>query len=228
MDKKKNCPPMTIRGSTIKPTKMHKFLGVLVDEALCWHKHVNYAIGKGTAYMTQLRRLSNSTTGLPLKMMCQLYTVVTLPKMLYAIDIWCLPMYIGNDDTHQRGSIQVTKRLNSIQRIALLSITGALKLIASDTLEAHAKLMPLPQCIQNLCHRAALCIAATPPIHPLHPKFKCASKCFVLHHRSSLHHLARTFRLTPDNIEMIHPACKPPEEVTPINIRIPTSKEKSI
>ena len=91
----------------IKPTKTHKFLGVLVDKALCWYEHVNYTIGKGTAYVIQLFRLSNSTTGLPLKLMHQLYTVVALPKMLYTIDICCLLMYISNNDTHQKGSIQV-------------------------------------------------------------------------------------------------------------------------
>jgi hypothetical protein len=61
--------PMDIRGTIIKPTPTHKFLGVIIDERLSWRQHIAYAIGKGTAYTLQLRRLTIASKGLPLSLM---------------------------------------------------------------------------------------------------------------------------------------------------------------
>ena len=38
MNKAKEWPSMSVRGNTIKPTDFHRFLGVLLDEGLRWHK----------------------------------------------------------------------------------------------------------------------------------------------------------------------------------------------
>jgi hypothetical protein len=115
LNKTKECPPLIVQGKEIKATPFHRFLGVLVDEDLRWHKHATYAIGKGTAYVLQLRRLSLSAKGIPLSLMRQLYTSVALPKMLYAVDLWIRPLYIGESDTAQRGSVGVIKQLGKIQ-----------------------------------------------------------------------------------------------------------------
>ncbi|KAG2063420.1 hypothetical protein BDR04DRAFT_940490, partial [Suillus decipiens] len=53
---------------------------------------VDNAIAKGTSYVLQLRRLSSSAKGLPLRLMRQLYLAVALPKMLYAADLWFSPV----------------------------------------------------------------------------------------------------------------------------------------
>lgn len=34
-------------------------------------------------------------TGIPLSLMCQLYLTVALPKMLYAVDLWLCPLFVG-------------------------------------------------------------------------------------------------------------------------------------
>ncbi|KIK80662.1 hypothetical protein PAXRUDRAFT_158079 [Paxillus rubicundulus Ve08.2h10] len=115
MNSTKECPPMNIKGAVISPGWTHCFLGVLVDNALCWHAHMTYTIGKGTAYVLQLRCLSLISKGIPLSLMKQLYMSVALPKMLYAVDLWFKPIYNGDSDTAQRGSIGTTKRMSSIQ-----------------------------------------------------------------------------------------------------------------
>ena len=61
--------PMDIRGTVIKPSTSHKFLGVIVDEHLKWKHHINYAISKGTAYTLQLRCLATASKGLSLTLM---------------------------------------------------------------------------------------------------------------------------------------------------------------
>ncbi|KIK95473.1 hypothetical protein PAXRUDRAFT_45220, partial [Paxillus rubicundulus Ve08.2h10] len=161
-------PPMAIRGTVIKSSPTHRFLGVLVDNMLRWHAHINNAIGKGTAYVMQLCHLSLSVKGIPLLLMKQLYMLVAVLKMLYAVDLWFHPLYVEDLDTTHWGSIGIAKRLGRIQHLAIISITGTMCTTATDVLEAHAKLIPLQHRIQNLCHQAILCFAAHPPLHPLH------------------------------------------------------------
>ncbi|KAF8833666.1 hypothetical protein BDN67DRAFT_992802 [Paxillus ammoniavirescens] len=156
------------------------FSRVLVDSELCWHAHAAYAISKGTNYVLQLWRLSYSVKGVPLSLMKQLYTSVALPKMLYAVDLWLTPLYIG--------SIGTVNKMERVQRLAVTSITGALKTTATDTMENH-------------CHQAVLRISVHLKTHPLHPTIRRAARIYVRHHRSSLHHLTHTFRINPNNAE---------------------------
>ena len=115
---------MNVRGTTIKPMPTHKFLGVIIDECLSWRQHIVYTIGKGTAYVLQMRCLAIASKGLPLPLMRQLFTSVTLPKLLYAINVWFTPLYSTDNNDISRGSIVTAKKLNKVQRIALLTITG--------------------------------------------------------------------------------------------------------
>ena len=138
--------------------------------------------------------------------MRQLYTSVAIPKLLYTVDVWFTPLYTtDNDETHQ-GSITAAKKLNKVQCITLLSMTGALRTTATDILEAHANLLPLDLRIQNLCHQAAICLSSHPTSHPISLLIQHTSKCYVKRHKSSLHHLMRAYLLNPNTIEKIHPA----------------------
>jgi hypothetical protein len=60
------------------------------------------------------------------------------------------------------------KKLSSIQRIAALAITGAMKTTATDLLEVHANLLPPTLLLQNHCHRAVICLTTHPKTHPLY------------------------------------------------------------
>ncbi|KAG2119715.1 uncharacterized protein F5147DRAFT_767189 [Suillus discolor] len=84
---------MIIRGSTIHPSATHKFLGVILDQELRWKAYIAYAITKGTKYALQLRRLSSTANGMPMKLTRQLYQAVAIPKMLYVADVWFTPAY---------------------------------------------------------------------------------------------------------------------------------------
>lgn len=87
MNCQKECPNMNIQGAIIWPTATHHFLGVVVDQELCWNTQVDNVVAKGTAYVLQLCRLSSSAKGLPLRLMHQLYQMVAILKMLYATDL---------------------------------------------------------------------------------------------------------------------------------------------
>jgi hypothetical protein len=108
--KEDKCIPMDLRGTIIKPTPSHKFLGIIIDEHLSWRQHIMYAIGKGTAYTLQLRQLTITSKGLPLSLMRQLFTSIALPKLLYVVDIWFTPIYLTNDNNIHKGSIETAKK----------------------------------------------------------------------------------------------------------------------
>ncbi|KIK32791.1 hypothetical protein CY34DRAFT_42336, partial [Suillus luteus UH-Slu-Lm8-n1] len=127
MNRQRERPDMRIQGFTIRPTPTHRFLGVIVDQELRWSAQIDNAVAKGTAYILQLRRLSSAAKGIPLRLMRQLYQAVAAPKMLYAADLWFNPTFRDGSDTLQRGSVGVAKRLSSVQRLAALSITGAMR-----------------------------------------------------------------------------------------------------
>lgn len=228
MNSIKERPPLVTRGITITPTATHRFLGVILDQSLRWKAHIAYALAKGTAYVFQLRRLSSTSMGMPLSLMRQLYLAVALPKMLYAIDLWYRPLFIGDGDTPQRGSIGVVRRLARVQRIAALSITGAMHTTATDTLEAHAKLLPLEHRLQNLCYQAAIRLAAHPTSHPLFIPVRRAANRLVKRHRSSLHHLYHATKFDLGSIETITHNRRPPSSRTPYHIAIASTRELAI
>ena len=120
------------------------------------------------------------------------------------------------------------KKLNKVQCIALLSMTGALQTTATDILEAHANLLPLDLWIQNLCHQAAIHLSSHPTSHPISLLIQHASKCYIKRHKSSLHHLTHTYLLNPNTIEKIHPAWRRPNELPPHSSSIVQTKENSI
>ena len=50
--------PIHIQQKIIPTIKEHKFRGVILDQELRWNDHVNYALSKGTKWITQYRRLA--------------------------------------------------------------------------------------------------------------------------------------------------------------------------
>jgi hypothetical protein len=228
MNRTKTRPPMIIRGNIIQPSPTHKFLGVILDQELRWKEHVAYAIAKGTAYTLQLRRLSSTATGMPIKLARQLYQVVAIPKMLYTADVWFTPAYWEGSDIAQRGSLGVARKMTTVQRIAAIAITGAMKTTATDVLEAHANLLPITLLLQNTCHRAIIRLAAHPPTHPLHAHVKRTASRYVRRHRTSLHRLTRSFNIVLAEIETLTGAARHPSYQRPYSIQIAATKKDSI
>jgi hypothetical protein len=77
--------------------------------------------------------------------MRQLYQAVAIPKMLYVADLWFSLVHREGTNNLQWGSIGIAKKLSSIQCIAALAITGAMKTTATNLLEVHANLLVTTQ-----------------------------------------------------------------------------------
>lgn len=228
MNRLKPRPNMHIQGAVIRPVQTHRFLGVILDQELRWKAQVDNAIARGLSYVMQLRRLSASAKGLPMHLMRQLYLAVAVPKMLYAADLWFSPVFHTGSNTLQRGSIGVAKRLTSIQRLAAIAITGALRTTATDTLEAHAHLLPTTLLLQNACFRSIVRLTAHPSSHPLFIPIRKAAGRYVASHRTSLHRLTRRFGLHPDTVETLIPARRPPSTRNTWTSHIAATKDDAI
>jgi ribonuclease HI len=216
-------PPIKIGQHTVKPTPTHKFLGLIMDQELRFKEHVNYALKKGEAYISQYKRLTRPTKGVTAKHMRTYYLTVAVPKLLYAADVFLTPATGRSKGT--KGSVN---KLARIQRQAALDITGALKTTANDTLNAHANLLPFPLLVSKLVHRAAVRLACLPDSHPLAAKVKKAAKRYVKHHRSPLHEMMHAYGLDPERMEKIQTVVFGPKWNPAFDTRIPRNKEQAI
>ena len=62
-----------------------KFLGVVIDQKLSWHEHINYTqkkIAKGLAIMNKSKRCLSK------KSMVQLYQSYINPYLIYCSEVW--------------------------------------------------------------------------------------------------------------------------------------------
>jgi len=85
--------PLHLPQTIIQPTESTKYLGVIFDQNLGWKQQHAHAIGKGTKWAMQIRRLVKPSWGLMPGNARQLYISVTIPRIIYAIDVWCMPPY---------------------------------------------------------------------------------------------------------------------------------------
>jgi len=85
-----------------------------------------------------------------------LFLAVAVTCSMYAANIWFTPVCRHPDDTQATGSVRITRRLTSVQRITTLAITGAICSTASDVMEAHANLAVIELLLHKVCHQVVL------------------------------------------------------------------------
>ena len=108
--------------------------------------------------------------------MRQLYTAVAIPKMMYAINVWLTPPWQWDGAKGCTSSVGMVNRLASLQRVAALAITGAMRTTVTDVINLHADLLPMQLVTHRLCQWATLRIASLPEMHPLHD-VSCRQAC---------------------------------------------------
>ena len=70
-----------------------KLLGVILDQELHWHQHVDYATHKGESLLFAINRLTRPSFGLPAQYVRRLYSAVVVPKVEYALPVWYMPLH---------------------------------------------------------------------------------------------------------------------------------------
>lgn len=224
-NKKTQRPPLALPEITIEPTTHAKYLGVILDQNLRWKEQAAYAIGKGTTWAAQIRRATRPSWGLTPRAARRLYIGVALPRILYGLETWCS----SPQDVGQRGSTAAIGKLTSIQREGTLAITGGLQTSPTDSLDAHASMLPMKLRVGKICHNSAVRIASLPRTHPLHKSIRRAARRQVKRHRAPLHNLAASLNVDPDMVETIPPVRANPayRKTVPVRLDIPSDKDAS-
>lgn len=112
-------PPIILAGRHIKLATLHKYLGVFFNRQLLFKDQARKVVEQEKKYSNQVRQLIKINYGLAPKINLCIYKGVVIKKMLYAVDIWCLPSprEVSCDDSalHRRqGIVGVTAVLAKI------------------------------------------------------------------------------------------------------------------
>jgi ribonuclease HI len=225
--KSKRRPPMELSGVTLAPQPAHKFLGVSLDQELRWNHQASNSLAKATKWVMAFRRLAHPSAGIRPRLMKQLYNAVAIPRMTYAADVWYTPIYKQKGRSRANGSVGVTGKLASLQRMATAAITGALRSTATDILDLHAGVLPMGLLLRRICHGAVLRLASLPASHPLHKPAIIRAKRYIKTHRSPLHELAHIFGVAPQEMETVSPPARSPSHRSRCALIIPATAEES-
>jgi len=220
-------PDIKIGQHTIWPAKSHKFLGLIMDQELCFKEQAAHALAKGTRWVTQLRRTAKIAKGMRGEFMRAMLYGVAIPSMLYAADVWCVPPVRRANGRQTRGTKGFIGRMERVQRQAALQITGALRTTPTDLLLAHVDIAPLEFHIRKICHSAALRIATLPQTNPIGKAARRAARCHVKRLPSPLHNIMAMLKVHPDEIEKIPPIRKHPHWESAIKTVIPENKDQA-
>ena len=168
--------------------------------------------GKGSKWAAQIKRLTRPTWGLTPNGARKLFVSVALPRILYGIDVWCTPIHGRNAKGSRKGSVASIRKLAAVQRAGALAVTGGFRTSPTDTLDAHAALLPIDLKVEKACHDVITRIATLPQEHPLHKLIRRSAKRQVKRHRTPMHTLTNIFRTDPDKMETIPPVRTHPKK----------------
>jgi len=106
-------------------------------------------ISRVTKWVLAFRRLARPSTGIGISLMRQLYTAVTILKMVYVADIWYTPVYSMIRSKNRCGLVGFTCKMAMAQRLASMAIMVSLCIMVTDTLDAHANLLVVDLLLPN-------------------------------------------------------------------------------
>ena len=219
---------MQLPQKVITPSANTKYLGVMFDQNLNWKAQQAHAAGKGTAWTSQIKWLTRTTWGLSPGGARKLFISVAIPRILYAVDVWCpLPL---SSASRLRGATNVVKQLTKVQTAGALAITGGLCTSASDALNAEAFLLPMTHLIDKWRHRATVRLATLPPEHALFKAVNRKLAAVVRKHRSPINTLLATYGCDPRKMEKLPAISRDPtlHGTLPFEISIADNREDSI
>ena len=223
-------PPTRIRiddEHEVTTTSSHKFLSVILNDKLWFQKHAAYALRKGERWISQIKRLSKVTKEMHGAHARRLYYSVTIPSMLYAVDVWC-PQPANSLNSRRKGGMRAAiQKMETVQRKATLLVTGALRTTPSDLLFAHANMLPLRYHIKLICHGSALHIATLPKEHPLHVMARQAMGRRLCRHTSPLYNILNSAEIHTNDIEIVNTIAKHPTWRNHIKTIIAKTREEA-
>ena len=219
--------PLRLPQNIVDPVESTKYLGIIFDQNLNWKAQHANAISKGTKWAMQIGRLARPTWGISPNHARKLYISAAIPKALYAADVWGNPSRAAF--SRRKGTAKVIKQLTTIQRAGTLAITGGLRSLPTDALDATAFLMPAALTVDKWCHRAMVRLATLPVKHPLHKIVASKVTHRISRHKAPLNCLLGMYDLDPKKVEKIPATARHPAQKggLPFSIVIPENRDIS-
>ena len=110
-----------------------KYLGLTLDSKLAWNAHLNNTLHKAKWALMTSRRFAGSSWGIKPYIALWLYKAVVRPQVAFGSLVWWTKV---NQTT-------VIAKLESLQRLATILVTGAFRSSPSATLEVALGILPL-------------------------------------------------------------------------------------
>ena len=126
-------------GRTLELKDQVKYLGVILDKQLRWKQHLDRQCTRAVTALWTARRAVGKTWGLSPRLCLWVYTAIVRPMISYAAIVWWPRVQVKT----------AAKSLESIQRMACIAVTGALKTTPAATLEILLGIPPLDLFIQK-------------------------------------------------------------------------------
>ncbi|GBO14056.1 Retrovirus-related Pol polyprotein from type-1 retrotransposable element R1 [Araneus ventricosus] len=127
--RQKHPPYCSFAGKAIKLTRNMKMLGVILDDGLTGVAHLTYIRGKIAKILNRLT-IARGRRGLSGKVLKVLYKRALERILTYAAPAWCT------------GTVRQIDKVNSIQRQALLAISGAFRTTSTAALQVICGIIP--------------------------------------------------------------------------------------
>lgn len=143
--------PISLNGTVIPFSDEAKYLGVLLDRKLNYKRNIEERVKKATVALYSCRGAIGKRWGFNPKIVHWIYTAVVRPILLYGILVWWPALTVG----------ERLKPLQRVQRMASLSITGALRSTPSHALDILLHLLPLDILSKQLAKASAIRLRST-------------------------------------------------------------------
>ena len=128
-----NYDTIYFEGRELEVTREYKYLGIWFDNKLTWRKHLKEACSRMRDIIIKLGAVCRTKWGLPPEATKFLYERAILPIVQYGAIVWGPVLQYRYAE----------KDLQKVQRLAGLSITGALRTTSNEALNILAGLIPL-------------------------------------------------------------------------------------
>ncbi|GBN19763.1 Putative protein in type-1 retrotransposable element R1DM [Araneus ventricosus] len=125
-------PRLTWKGTTIKKVQNIRYLGVYLDDKLNWGAHMSAQATKALVLHQNIRKIAGKNWGISQQHRRILYKTVVERMLAHGAAAWCLKI-----------TAKIARKLTSIQRPFLLSITGAYRTSPTAALQVITGLPPL-------------------------------------------------------------------------------------
>jgi len=143
--------PITFYGKELEQQTRVKYLKVVLDSKLNWSSHIDAKCNKALISLFQLKRSIGNTWGLTPRITRWMYTAIIRPSLTYAAVVWWPRVKFKT----------ASRKLEHLQRLACLLITGALRTTPTKALEIIVDLLPLPIYIVQTAMLACLRLRAS-------------------------------------------------------------------